>query len=173
MTHHPTQQPHKGDKPVEFVGSKQWIGAIELGYVLDTLLGITSKVITASSGDAMPDKARALAEHFDMQGTPVMIGGGVLAYTLLGVDCNLATGECAFLILDPHYTGSDAIEPIHAGRWGWVWHVYGCMGRTCVDIHTGKWVAWKRYGEDAAAGGPLFVKGSFYNMLCPQRPDVL
>jgi len=34
-----------------------------------------------------------------------MIGGGVLAYTLLGVYFNENTGDCAFLILDPHYTG--------------------------------------------------------------------
>ena len=34
-----------------------------------------------------------------------MIGGGVLAYTLLGVQFDEGTGECAFLILDPHYTG--------------------------------------------------------------------
>ena len=42
---------------------------------------------------------------FTLQGTPVMIGGGVLAYTLLGVHFNESTGDCAFLILDPHYTG--------------------------------------------------------------------
>jgi hypothetical protein len=34
-----------------------------------------------------------------------MIGGGVLAYTLLGVAINEVTGDAAFLILDPHYTG--------------------------------------------------------------------
>lgn len=42
-----------------------------------------------------------------LQGTPVMIGGGVLAYTLLGVAFNDSTGDCAFLILDPHYTGGE------------------------------------------------------------------
>jgi hypothetical protein len=36
-----------------------------------------------------------------------MIGGGVLAYTLLGVAFNEDTGEAAFLILDPHYTGGE------------------------------------------------------------------
>ena len=57
-----------GDKTGDFVGSKQWIGAIELGYILDSLLGVTSKVITVSSGDQMPTKARELANHFDTQG---------------------------------------------------------------------------------------------------------
>ena len=83
-----------------------------------------------------------------MQGTPIMIGGGVLAYTLLGIDYNERTGQCAFLILDPHYTGSDDLRAVHKGQW----------------------VAWKRADGKAAAGGELFVKSAFYNLLCPQRP---
>lgn len=56
-------------------------------------------------GSEIPNHARELAAHFATQGTPVMIGGGVLAYTLLGVAFSELSGECAFLILDPHYTG--------------------------------------------------------------------
>jgi Ufm1-specific protease 2 len=140
-----------GDKPAEFIGSKQWIGAIELGFVLDTLLGVSCKVITVASGDGMPSKAREIAAHFDTQGTPIMIGGGVLAYTLLGIDYNAETGDCAFLILDPHFTGADEIGKIISGQW----------------------VAWKKLGEKAAAGGELFVPGAFYNLLCPQRPNTV
>ena len=33
-----------------------------------------------------------------------------IRYTMLGVDFNAATGEIAFLILDPHYTGEDRVE---------------------------------------------------------------
>jgi hypothetical protein len=33
-----------GDKEPSFVGSSNWIGAIELGYILDDYLGITCKV---------------------------------------------------------------------------------------------------------------------------------
>ena len=50
-----------------------------------------------------------------LAGTPVMIGGGVLAYTLLGVDYNERTGQCAFLILDPHYTGADDLKRVQSG----------------------------------------------------------
>ena len=49
------------------MGSKQWIGAIELGYILDTLLGVSSKVLTVSSGAEIPSKAREIAHHFDTQ----------------------------------------------------------------------------------------------------------
>ena len=158
------------------MGSSQWIGALELSFVLDTLLGVTCRVLDVAAGSDLPSKARELAHHFDTQGTeqglgggcagcspqalrrcqthrrppasltavprrspatasvlhaggvqsphgvdamligtPVMIGGGVLAYTLLGVDFNERTGQCAFLILDPHYTGADDLKRVQSG----------------------------------------------------------
>ncbi len=86
-----------------------------------------------------------------VQGTPIMIGGGVLAYTLLGIAFNDRTGACAFLILDPHFTGADDLRAIQRGQW----------------------VAWKPADGRAAAGGDLFVKDAFYNLLCPQRPSMV
>jgi hypothetical protein len=48
-----------------------------------------------------------------------MIGGGVLAHTILGVDYDMQSGNIKFLILDPHYTGSDDIKQI-LNKWcGW------------------------------------------------------
>jgi hypothetical protein len=120
-----------------------------------------------------------------------MVGGGVLAYTLLGVDFDERTGRCAFLILDPHYTAGEDLRKIHGGeaeaalrgRGGSV--VVGllaaapsglqCHPAQCPTVPTplpctGQWVAWKEPGDKAAAGGDLFVSGSFYNLLCPMRP---
>lgn len=34
-----------GDKPATFVGSRQWIGSIEVQLVLNQLIGITSKIL--------------------------------------------------------------------------------------------------------------------------------
>ncbi len=140
-----------GDKPRDFTGSRQWIGAIELGYVLDELLGAEGKIINVSSGADLTAKAREIAHHFDTVGSPIMIGGGVLAYTLIGIDWCEFTGNCAFLILDPHYTGRDDLKAVHSGQW----------------------IAWKKTGDKAAAGGKLFHDDAFYNLLCPQRPDQL
>lgn len=39
-------------------------------------------------------------------------GGGVLAHTILGVAWNEITGQIKFLILDPHYTGSEDLQVI-------------------------------------------------------------
>jgi hypothetical protein len=41
-----------------------------------------------------------------------MFGGGVYAYTLLGIDWNSENNDVRFLILDPHYTASDNIKTI-------------------------------------------------------------
>ena len=67
-------------------------------------------------------------------------GGGALAYTLLGIDWNEATGDIRFLILDPHYTGEESAKTI---------------------VSKG-WCSWKT--------ADLFVKTSFYNLCLPQRP---
>ncbi|KAL0364490.1 UNVERIFIED_CONTAM: putative Ufm1-specific protease [Sesamum angustifolium] len=138
-----------GDKDPSFIGSREWIGAIELSFVLDKLLGVSCKVINVRSGAELPEKCRELALHFETQGTPVMIGGGVLAYTLLGVDYNETSGDCAFLILDPHYTGNDDIKKIVNGGW--------CGWKKAVD----------------SKGKHFFLHDKFYNLLLPQRPNMV
>ncbi|CDP15077.1 unnamed protein product [Coffea canephora] len=138
-----------GDKDPSFIGSREWIGAIELSFVLDKLLGVSCKVINVRSGAELPEKCRELALHFDTQGTPVMIGGGVLAYTLLGVDYNEVSGDCAFLILDPHYTGTDDLKRIVSGGW--------CGWKKAID----------------SKGKHFFLHDKFYNLLLPQRPNTV
>lgn len=138
-----------GDKDPSFIGSREWIGAIELSFVLDKLLGVSCKVLNVRSGLELPEKCRELALHFEDQGTPIMIGGGVLAYTLLGVDYNEATGECAFLILDPHYTGTDDLK----------------------KIVNGGWCGWKKSID--SKGKSFFLHDKFYNLLLPQRPNMV
>jgi len=128
-----------GDKPANFVGTKEWIGAFEVSLVLNKLLDVESKILFISSGAEIPSKARELKEHFLNEGTPIMIGGGVLAYTLLGIDYNEETGDIKFLILDPHYTGSDNLK----------------------NIQDKGWIGWKE--------SKLFVDSAFYNFCLPQR----
>ncbi|XP_072857482.2 ufm1-specific protease 2 isoform X1 [Pogona vitticeps] len=129
-----------GDKPPEFIGSRQWIGSIEVQLVLNQLLGITSKILFVSQGSELASQGRELANHFKTEGTPVMIGGGVLAHTILGVAWNEITGHIKFLILDPHYTGAE-------------------------DLHTileKGWCGWK--------GPDFWKKDAYYNLCLPQRP---
>lgn len=63
-----------GDKPIDFIGSKQWIGSTEVSFVLSTLLNVDAKILCAPNGEGISALIPQLANHFDTQGTPVMIG---------------------------------------------------------------------------------------------------
>ncbi|KAB0799426.1 hypothetical protein PPYR_07306 [Photinus pyralis] len=130
-----------GDKPSSFVGSKQWIGSTEVNFVLNSLLNVTCKILYVSSGEDMASKGPELVYHFKHHGSPIMIGGGVLAHTILGVDYNNLTGEIKFLILDPHYTGSEDLD---------------------IILKKG-WCGWK--------GAKFWDKTAYYNMCLPQVPS--
>lgn len=130
-----------GDKPPSFFGSKEWIGANEVCYALEKLTGVSSKILHVSKGSEMEGKGRELARHFDEWGSPVMVGGGVLAWTILGVARNEKTGRTKFLILDPHYEGRDDLS----------------------SIQNKGWVAWK--------SADVFKADAFYNLCMPLRPS--
>uniref|UniRef100_A0A3Q4AVQ7 Ufm1-specific protease 2 n=1 Tax=Mola mola TaxID=94237 RepID=A0A3Q4AVQ7_MOLML len=132
-----------GDKQASFVGSRQWIGSIEVQAVLNQLLGVTSKIMFVSQGSELASKGRELANHFLTEGTPVMIGGGVLAHTILGVAWSETTGQIRYLILDPHYTGAEDLQVI-----------------------TDKgWCGWK--------GPGFWDQTAYYNLCLPQRPKTI
>ncbi|XP_065669441.1 ufm1-specific protease 2 isoform X2 [Hydra vulgaris] len=132
-----------GDKDIKFVGSKDWIGSVEVGYCLDYFYHVTCKTLYVSSGADLAFKGRELYTHFKEQGTPLMIGGGVLAHTIVGVIFNEHTGETKFLVVDPHYTGTDNLK---------------------IILSKG-WVGWK--------GPDFWDKNSHYNLCMPQRPKVI
>uniref|UniRef100_U5ENV8 Probable Ufm1-specific protease 2 n=1 Tax=Corethrella appendiculata TaxID=1370023 RepID=U5ENV8_9DIPT len=129
-----------GDKPKTFVNSRQWIGSTEVSMCLSGLLNIDSKILHVTSGSELAYYGSELVHHFETQGTPIMIGGGVLAHTIIGVDFNNTTGDVAFLILDPHYTGEDDLKKIQAKGW----------------------CGWK--------GKNFWDKKSYYNLCMPQKP---
>lgn len=39
-----------GDKPKSFIGTKDWIGALEVSYVLNKKLGVESKILFIQDG---------------------------------------------------------------------------------------------------------------------------
>lgn len=132
-----------GDKQPSFVGSRQWIGSIEVQAVLNQLLNVTSKIMFVSQGSELASKGRELANHFLSEGTPIMIGGGVLAHTILGVAWSETTGQIRYLILDPHYTGAEDLQ-------------------TIADKG---WCGWK--------GPEFWDQTAYYNLCLPQRPKVI
>lgn len=63
-----------GDKQKDFVGSRRWIGSFEVSYVLDSLLGVTCRMLTVQKGDSISSLAYEVANHFQTHGSPIMIG---------------------------------------------------------------------------------------------------
>ena len=63
-----------GDKLSSFVGSCQWIGSTEVSFCLESMLGVTSRILCFSSGEELANVGGDLAYHFKVEGTPVMIG---------------------------------------------------------------------------------------------------
>jgi len=106
-----------GDKPAEFVGSRTWIGSTEVAFVLEHYLKIPSKIVSVPIGQDMSTISEDLVAHFEIHGTPVMVGGGVLAHTILGINYNKHTKEVRYLVLDPHYTGMDDLKIIQGKGW--------------------------------------------------------
>ncbi|BET03059.1 thiolester hydrolase activity [Nesidiocoris tenuis] len=100
------------DKPESFIGSKQWIGSQELCYVLDEKANVMCRIVHVPSGKGMLEERFTLASHFEEQGTPVMVGGGQYAYTILGIACGDSPNDTRFLILDPHYVGPHDVKTI-------------------------------------------------------------
>ncbi|XP_049296786.1 ufm1-specific protease 2 [Anopheles funestus] len=132
-----------GDKQRNFIGSRQWIGSTEVSICLNDMLGIDSRIMFVTHGSELASRGMELLQHFQQEGTPIMIGGGVLAHTILGVSMNAELGETKFLILDPHYTGTDELGPV--------------LGKG--------WCGWK--GKD------FWDKSSHYNLCMPIRPKRL
>ena len=58
----------------DFVGSKQWIGSQEVGWILNQLFGIDSKFELSQNVTELMSKGAAIAHHFRTQGTPIMMG---------------------------------------------------------------------------------------------------
>ena len=128
------------DKDSSIIGSQKWIGAFEGHIILSEQLKIECKILFCTSGSEIKAKAREIANHFENVGSPIMIGGGQYAYTILGIHYDITNGNCQYLILDPHYEDKDEISVILKNNG----------------------VSWKT--------DSMFEKGNFYNMLLPQIP---
>lgn len=126
------------DKSEKIINSNDWIGSFEITIVLNHFLNVECKVIFLSNGSEIKSKGREIMNHFNTVGSPIMIGGGSFAYTIVGINYDYTTGDCKFLILDPHYKEKDDINAITA--------------------QSG--ISWKTE--------KFFDKSNFYNMCLPQ-----
>ncbi|XP_035435310.2 ufm1-specific protease 1 [Spodoptera frugiperda] len=127
------------DKPLSFLGSRQWIGSFEVCLVIDKLYDIPSKIVHVNHGDELKTIVDTLVSHFDKFGSPVMMGGDVDASSkgILGI--HVGQQNTSLLVVDPHYVGKEQTKEFL--------------------FHKG-WVKWQRLTD--------FMDTSFYNLCLPQ-----
>uniref|UniRef100_H3AKJ3 UFM1 specific peptidase 1 n=2 Tax=Latimeria chalumnae TaxID=7897 RepID=H3AKJ3_LATCH len=107
------------DKPPGFLNSKAWIGSFEIALCVDQFFNVPCKILHVRRGRELEETIEGLYGHFDMFGSPVMMGGDVdnSSKGVLGL-CSGLKGNY-LLVLDPHYYGA-SVGKDAAQREGWV-----------------------------------------------------
>ena len=109
---------HIGDKPASFYESAEWIGSVEISLLLDSMHGISCKILSlplpGPDNQDLPDNvAAALVAHLRTVGSPMMVGGqGGGARAIIGAELGSSGKLERFLVLDPHYSGEDSLESL-------------------------------------------------------------
>ena len=131
------------DKPSSFAGSKDWIGSVEVGLVLDQYCDVPCKIVHSRSGKELENVYDQVFQHFQKRRCPIMMGGD-LDNSSKGI-----FGACQsdkdkyFLIVDPHFVK----RPEHNSI-------------TASDLVEMGWAKWQKLAD--------FYESSFYNLCLPQ-----
>lgn len=126
------------DKEEGFVGSREWIGSVEVSLCLDYFHDVPGKIIHVKTGSDLPSIVPDLIQHFKTRGTPIMMGGDSDASSKGVLGVHAGSQHSYLLILDPHFTGKATLEQL-------------------IDK---EWVSWKPTDS--------FMASSFYNLCLPQ-----
>ena len=132
-----------GDKPASFAGSKEWIGSVEVGMVIDQIFDVPCKILHSRSGHDLQSLFDEVFLHFQHKRCPIMMGGDLDASSkgIFGA-CQTDSSKY-FLVLDPHFVANQNSENFkneHLVEQGWA-----------------KWVQLQD-----------FCSSSFYNLCLPQ-----
>lgn len=86
------------DKPKQFIGSRDWIGALEVFYTVDTLYDVPCKILHVTQHEDLNIHIPELLQYFQKYGGFVMMGGDMDAASkgIAGVHCN---GKESFLLV--------------------------------------------------------------------------
>lgn len=101
------------------VGSNRWIGCMEASHILSEISSgkISCRILHANS---LFELKRYILDdvqqHLVEQGSPVMVGAGDFAYTIIGV----SSESGSILVLDPHFNGADSQNALSKGYIGWM-----------------------------------------------------
>ncbi|CAF0892086.1 unnamed protein product [Brachionus calyciflorus] len=128
-----------GDKPSNFIGSKDWIGCFEASIVIDYLYNVPCKILHCNPG-TLKNHYQDLLNHFENFASPVMMGGDLdnASKGVLGIGNSIH--DSFVLIADPHYSVPKANQ---------------------TELIKNEWIAWRSINS--------FDNSSFYNFCLPQK----
>lgn len=129
-----------GDKEENFIGSKDWIGALEASFIFDELFNTPSFIHHKSPEDTISSKKDVIVDYFKTQGGTIFLGGSsdTGAKIIAGIHVSRTSNKIYLLVVDPHCSKIP----------------------NSVNELINSYVKW--YSEDD------FVDGSFYNFCMPQ-----
>ncbi|XP_076333048.1 ufm1-specific protease 1-like [Tachypleus tridentatus] len=133
-----------GDKPDSFVGSREWIGSVEVAMCIDFFYNVLCKILHLKSGSELKETVNEFHRHFDCFGSPVMMGGDrdCSSKGIMGI-CSTSE-ESYLLVVDPHYSGRST---------------------TKETLQILEFVKWYPLSS--------FMESSFYNLCFPQLKSVM
>ncbi|GFT44049.1 ufm1-specific protease 1 [Nephila pilipes] len=127
-----------GDKDLQFIGSKQWIGSLEVAFCVEYFYKIQCRIIHCRNIQELHKHVNDITQHFMDFGSPIMMGGDkdCSSKGILGIS---ETENGTFLlILDPHFQE----------------HL-----KNREKLQSDGWIKWKNIDE--------LDPSSFYNLCCP------
>lgn len=132
-----------GDKPASFHNSREWIGTMEISFVIDALYEVPCKIIHVSSDDDLNNHATELQNYFENYGGLIMMGGDLDSSSKGIAGVHIDAGDVYLLVIDPHFvaSASKAVLP------------------TKEALQRSGYVRWQHVSE--------FVDSSFYNICMP------
>ncbi|XP_055379888.1 probable Ufm1-specific protease 1 [Condylostylus longicornis] len=127
------------DKPESFFGSKEWIGALEVFFVIDTTYDVCCKILHIPENDDIKKYANIIWKYFEEFGGLIMMGGDVDASSKGIAGCHISDNQAYFLVIDPHFVGKP---------------------KSIQELIEKGYVRWQHTSE--------FIDSSFYNLCLPQ-----
>lgn len=129
------------DKPLSFIGSRDWIGALEVFYVIDALYNVPCKILHVSTTDDLKSFAGEIQNYFETYGGLIMMGGDLDSSSKGIAGLHINGGDVYLLIIDPHFVGQSTDS------------------FTKQDLHSQNYIRWQHLSE--------FIDSSFYNLCLP------
>ncbi|GAB0090389.1 Probable Ufm1-specific protease 1 [Sergentomyia squamirostris] len=135
------------DKPASFIGSREWIGALEVFYTVDALYGVSCKIVHIPSNGDVKKYVSLIKQYLEEYAGFIMMGGDVDASSKGIAGVHISGNDAYLLVVDPHFVASSSRDI------------------SAEELCSKMFVKWQNCSD--------FLDSSFYNLCLPliKAPD--